>query len=349
MVCSVCDATITAQEVIPSLGHQWADATCTAPKTCDTCGATDGDPLAHVDADKSGRCDACKCLMAPAALMYHSLSLKGNIAVNYYMLLSDAVLADSTAYMQFTLVDGEIRKIPVAEGVPVVRGEETYYVYSCAVDAKEMTDDIVARFFYQGGSTAKDVYNVKAYADYILSASTKDSLKELAAAMLNYGAASQNHFVYRTDDLANAGLAAPDYSSVAIAGFNATVGQGTELAKLYSASLILKSETTLRFFFKLDAAVESFTATYNGQTLAVKERSGLYYVDVVGISAKDLDENVTITIHDGTNTADVSFNPMSYCQGILNDTTGTFGQDMKDVVAALYLYNQAANTYFEEI
>lgn len=71
--------------------------------------------------------------------------------------------------------------------------------------------------------------------------------------------------------------------------------------------------------------------------------------DVIGISAKALDENVTVTVNDGTNTAEVSFNPMSYGQGVLNDTTGTFGQDMKDLVAALYLYNQAANVYFKEV
>jgi hypothetical protein len=92
----------------------------------------------------------------------------------------------------------------------------------------------------------------------------------------------------------------------------------------------------------------TFTATYNGQTLEVKQRSGLYYVDVVGIAAKDLDEDVTITINDGTNTTEVSFNPMSYCQGVLNDTTGAFDRNIKDVVAALYLYNQAANIYFKE-
>ena len=33
--------------VIGHLGHDWADATCTAPKTCNTCGATEGDPLGH--------------------------------------------------------------------------------------------------------------------------------------------------------------------------------------------------------------------------------------------------------------------------------------------------------------
>jgi hypothetical protein len=39
---------------------------------------------------------------------------------------------------------------------------------------------------------------------------------------------------------------------------------------------------------------------------------------------------------------------MSYCQGVLNDTTGAFDRNIKDVVAALYLYNQAANIYFKE-
>lgn len=31
--------------------HEWADATCTAPKTCTLCGKTDGEPLTHTLAD----------------------------------------------------------------------------------------------------------------------------------------------------------------------------------------------------------------------------------------------------------------------------------------------------------
>ena len=167
--------------------------------------------------------------------------------------------------------------------------------------------------------------------------------------MLNYGAASQLHFGYKTDDLANADLTtAPDYSNVTIEGFNAVAGQGTALAKFYSASLILKSETTVRFFFQVDSTAD-FTASYKGQALTVNQRGNLYYVDVVGISAKDLDENVVITINDGTDSADVFFNPMSYCQGVLNDTTGAFTAEMQDLVCALYLYNQAANVYFKEV
>jgi len=229
--------------------------------------------------------------------------------------------------------------------VETERYGDTFYVFTCAVSAKEMSDSVTCQFFYNGGSTSEDVYDVKAYADYMLTTSTDEELKALVSAMLNYGAASQIHFEYNTD---GNDLTLPDYSNVVIGGYNTVAGQGTDLAKFHSASLLLKSETTLRFFFAVDASVESFTVTHNDQPLTVKQRGGLYYVDVAGISAKDLDENVTIVIHDGTDTANVSYNPMSYCQSVRNDTTGAFDQELKDLVAALYLYNQAANTYLEE-
>ena len=82
--CSVCGDSYVADEVA-ALGHDWADATCTAPKTCKVCGATEGEVLAHnwkdadcqnpktctacgategekgdhVDANKDGKCDVC--------------------------------------------------------------------------------------------------------------------------------------------------------------------------------------------------------------------------------------------------------------------------------------------------
>ena len=45
VVCSVCNVTITAQTAIAPLGHSWVDATTSAPKTCSTCGLTEGDKL----------------------------------------------------------------------------------------------------------------------------------------------------------------------------------------------------------------------------------------------------------------------------------------------------------------
>ncbi len=44
--CSACGDTYKDTPV-DALGHTWDDATCTAPKTCSACGATDGDALGH--------------------------------------------------------------------------------------------------------------------------------------------------------------------------------------------------------------------------------------------------------------------------------------------------------------
>ncbi len=49
--CSICNEVLVAQSDVEALGHDWADATTEAPKTCKTCGATDGEklPTAPVD------------------------------------------------------------------------------------------------------------------------------------------------------------------------------------------------------------------------------------------------------------------------------------------------------------
>ena len=45
--CSRCGKIIVPQALIPALGHSWKDATCTTPKTCETCGETEGEALGH--------------------------------------------------------------------------------------------------------------------------------------------------------------------------------------------------------------------------------------------------------------------------------------------------------------
>ena len=46
-------------------GHTWIDATCTEPKTCESCGETEGDPAGHVDEDANYYCDECGELVLP--------------------------------------------------------------------------------------------------------------------------------------------------------------------------------------------------------------------------------------------------------------------------------------------
>ena len=288
---------------------------------------------------------------APARVAMHSLLLEGNIGINFWTKLSDSVLEDSDAYIQFTMPNNTVKKIPVSEGVEKVWEGETYYIFNCEVAAKEMTDDITAQIFYTGGSSEVDNFNVRKYADLVLADTEASAeLKALVTSMLHYGAYAQKEFNYKAeaDTLANKGLAACDLSGVTLATFEpyAPAAAGTDAAKFSAISLLLNANTDLRFFFTLDDSVTNFKVTgINGEDLKVTERAGRHYVDVTTVAAQYLDKEYTVTINDGENETTVSASPLSYGYNVLKADPDD--EALKDLVKALYLYNQAANEYFK--
>ncbi len=62
--CKGCNAKLTDGKDIPALGHDWADATCTTPKTCKVCKVTEGTALGHsggtADCCHKAKCEVCK-------------------------------------------------------------------------------------------------------------------------------------------------------------------------------------------------------------------------------------------------------------------------------------------------
>ena len=319
--------------------------------TCRLCGESHkefGDPaVGHLDTNRNNLCDSCGAYITPVALLSRSVSLKGNIGVNFYMSLSPEVVVQENAHMLFMQEGKEPTKIALADcSVGRLLGNDVY-IFTYEVSAKEMTDEITARFFYGEESTAQYLYSVKMYSDNIRGNMPEDNkLIKLLDAMLRYGAASQLQFRYHTERLADEGMEPVDYTDLQISGFVPNYSQGTKAVVLAGTSLLLNSETTLRYFFQADPGVETFTVTYQGEELPVLVRNGLHYVDVENISAPDLDEIFTVTVYDGIESADVSFSPMAYCESVKANAQGIHNEIMQNLVSALYLYNRAANDYF---
>lgn len=308
-----------------------------------------GRSLSHWDENSDKYCDGCGALIEDAFLVSRSISLNGNIAVNFYMSISDKILnGEKSPYVIFTQEDKDPVKVPLAQSRKVIVNGAPTYVFTYEVAAKEMTDTITAQLFYGDSCTEEYTYSVKTYADNMRTQlAADDPCMLLLDAMLHYGAASQLQFNHHTDRPANEGLEPVDYTELQIEGYPTVVPQGTALASFAGSSLLLESETTLRIFLTVDASVENLTVTYNGQPLEIKTRGNLSYVDVKNIAAPDLDENYTITVNDGTETADITFSPMCYCASVKANATGVHSETLQNVVAALYLYNQAANAYFD--
>ena len=268
------------------------------------------------------------------------------MCINYYLHIDEAILGDESAYMEFTYANGNTHRIPLSEAQPKKSSGKTYYFFTATVSAKEMNDTITGQFFYTGGSSSAVQYSVKQYADYVLNNAGYDSVRPLVRAMMNYGTYAQIHFGYNaenpvTENASVEGVTAADLSSFAFTG-----AQGTAKAPLLSASLILKSETTMRLYFQPDADVENLSITMNGQPMTVTKKSNYSYVDVTNISAKDLDTNYTVVVNDGFETVEVTLTPMTYCYNVLNNESA-YAQSLVDLCKALYLYNQAANDHFK--
>ena len=270
-----------------------------------------------------------------------SASLGGNIGMNFYAKLSPAVVSHPDAVVKFTFA-GRSFTVPVSQAVKSVVNGETQYRFTCSVNAKQMTETVYAQVMIGDEPISTVLSNsVSDYGAYLLSVAPTGKLANLVKAMLNYGAAAQIHFNYKTDDLANSCLSEadrvlPDVDASAYAGVITGQEDGIEI---YSVSLLLDTETIIRVYYTLaDNNPEDYTFLINGQKATPVAKDGLYYVEIRGIGAHRLNEVQTFQVGG----LSLRYSALSYVNVVLR-----YPNDSKlvDVVKALYAYSMAAEAY----
>ncbi|MBQ9868598.1 MAG: leucine-rich repeat domain-containing protein [Ruminococcus sp.] len=285
----------------------------------------------------------------------HSISLDGDIGVNFYMELDETILSSQTAYMQFDVPDGkktETRIVYVKDVLDdtVTISGRTYFKFKCQVAAKDMAAEIVAQL-HDGNARGEEYkYSVREYAKYILDHSDNYNEKtiNLVKAMLNYGSAAQEYFLNESgSDLANFDLDT-DYNKVDDVTAE-TIGKPYDATKtslpkdvtFEGVTLSLRSETTLSFYFKGDTDLSSVL----GDDFPIETTPDGYQVyRIRGISASKLDKDFAIDKAEAD--CCLSYCPLTYCYNVLNRNEGT--PQLQKVCKALFLYNQAANDYFDK-
>jgi len=286
----------------------------------------------------------------------YTLSLEGDIGVNFYMKFNDIDALSSNAEMVFTIRDLDGTKTRTQSvKVNSVTPKDGYYIFKCKVNAKEMTSLITAQIVDGNTMSAPYTYTVQQYADYILKNPAKYAdEQDLVKAMLNYGAYSQIYFGYNTDRLANSILSESDknVSGVTAATLADYEDKLTEAdtrfenpvshMSAYYANLSLESETTLNIKFKGVPAGTVFKLGDKVLDVDIKS-DDLTTVSITGISAKELNSYFTITII-FSNSQEYSFtySPMNYCYNVLHRNRS---DELSNTVRALYLYNLAADSY----
>ena len=340
----------------------------------------------HPDADNDGRCDNCSAIIdgIGAKLAGYSLSLTGNIGVNFYMELSNDVVNDESAYMNFTLPNGTTSKVYVsgthedgstATTDTTVKNGVTYYVFTCEVAAKEMTSDIKAQMIGNNGEKKGTVYTytVKEYADYILShmsAEESDISKatiQLVKGMLNYGGAAQKYFGYKTDKLASDGLTLTGtvfndtsiINNITNEANKASVTSANAKVTFKSAYLSLNSTTDLcvsvQFADDVTVKEDMFAIWCNTDQISKDQyevtkvnEENCYKITLHGMKASMLNEKYAFYVElSDTEYAELAYGADSYAYTVMSSACDNINniESLREVVKALYAYGICARNY----
>lgn len=375
---------------IPATGHNygepawdWADdySSATATFTCANCG-----DVQTVDADVNASYEDNKVVYTATAFFEgtdytdtreierdyfngHSLTLDGDIGVNYYITLTDEEANNASVEFVWNVEGNEKTFTANLENGYLTYAGNNRYKASCYVAAAEMTYDITATLKVNGETKDSNVYSVKQYAYNLLNeekyinaykasetAKGNDAeeryaqLTTLLQSMLDYGARAQVRFERKLSDLANGGYYFFNDSNSPVSASDITLTPSdmreglSEFGLTYNGSTIVYlSGTSLRHYYTIsDADVFARYADsikLDGKEANYETNGSMIYFEFSNIEVYNLDAKHTITIGE----KDYDYYALSYIRNAIGQLSNV---NSVELAKATVRYYNAAKQYF---
>lgn len=294
-----------------------------------------------------------------AAITGHSLSLKDEIAINFFAGIDTSKYnGEITATYSYGTGDYAANRQNLKANVTTEqKGGNVYHKFACKINPRAMTDTVTLTVKCDGEPILTADYRVVDYCqDAAADYDDDEALKKLLCDMLNYGASVQTYFSYRTDDPASdyieqvdedwAADSAPASLPTPTTNNLSTLDSDIFGYSYAGAVMTATYATGIRLYFeKTDAQkAANTTVTVNGTAVTPKydDTYGEYYrVDIKGISAKDIFEDNTVVFTNGNNTSGLIYNAGEYYNAIMNDPTEAATQDTLKKMYVYYLSAKA--------
>jgi hypothetical protein len=310
-------------------------------------------------------------IQEPIALIDEvSLILKGAISISMYVIVPEEASYATLTYDK-TAEEGATKDFRYElspdqsyyEGTDNVfydTSKDRYKLIYFDIPAKEMTNIVTLTIYdendqpikmtrdkeYDGDTFYSYDYRIVDWSYAALELSTNPKTLALAKALLNYGYYAQQYFEYRLDRLPEVDLSAEmanvtaDQKNDAVIPSNAKADVGYR-----NVTLLLKGAMSIYMHF--DYEVTAVVKDKNGKEVdcTVEPNGNKWTLTIPNIPSKDLDSFYTIDVTYEGKTVEFKYCVLSYANLALASTTAQDG--IKNLCKALYLYNAAANDYFE--
>ncbi len=312
-------------------------------------------------------------------LNYPSLSFEDEILYNVYYGIKDASCVIEMGLVTFA---SKLTNGTIANAVDVIPGYansgDTYMVQSKGIPAKNLSDALYFKVYAKladGSYVYSDIagYHAVAYANTVLNnASSSAKAKALVVAMLNYGAAAQTYFGYKTNALMNASLTSAQKALVKSYS-SSMVGAIVKADSSKVGSFVMnggydniwptvsfEGAFSINYYFTPNKSVDYGmtmyywdSETYNSVgTLTAENATGVLYMTqdgsdwgaaVEGIAAKDMDSTIYVAAVYTSNGTSYPTNVISYSLGQYCKTVAANGEAFG---AATAVYGYYAKAYF---
>ena len=212
--------------------------------------------------DENGVCTVCGFSKNAPGISYVSVTMANSLDMNFAFELPEGTSPDGCKVVFTSTTRGaKDQEVPYSKWkTTTINGNPYYYASYTGLAAKEMPDMVYAAVRDGEGNLLCAVRgdSIQKQAMRNLAQTQNDLAKTMVVDMLNYGAAAQTKFGYRTDNLANSQLteAQKALASTYSPGDSTPINTGCNI--IYMANV--KLESNIQFMIGLQNVTDSMTA-----------------------------------------------------------------------------------------